>query len=437
VRLVVLAVVVASAAPAAADPVLDGATTPYPGVRREAWADPAIPARLHVLRVDLSLAELTVFATAEPERGARPSRYAQSRGAQIAVNGDAFAPATYVPLGLAVGDGAAWSTTADDARSGFLRFGRVGERTQAEIVPPEAVVAAADLPAGTQGVVSGRPLLVRAGQPTTGFDCTDAIAIPCSRAPRTAVALSADRNTLWVVVVDGWQASSLGMTAMELAAFVDRLGAHDALALDGGAAATLYVAGQGGVVSSPSDGVERIVANHLAIRHGALTPGQLVGFIRERDVFDGRNLSGARVVLDDGRVDVTAADGLYNFPGVSPRLACVRVELAGFRTETKCKQVISGEVNYNSVALYPCSDFPEGCAPPPDAAPAPDAARFPDAGGPGDGGDPLGDAGGDPGDAGGCGGCGAASGRARGPIALVVVVLGYRRARRKLSPRCP
>jgi MYXO-CTERM domain-containing protein len=417
-------------ATAAASPERESTTEPYPGVTHEVWSDAAIPARMHVIRADLTSSELTVFATAEEERGRRTSAYAQGVGAQVAVNGDAFAAASFVPLGLAVGDGAPWTTTADDGDSGFLRFGRVGEHTEAAIVVPEEVVDAAELPDTTQGVVSGRPLLVRAGQPESGFDCDDEIAMPCLRAPRTAVGLSGDGNVLTLVVVDGWQAGSLGMTAGELAAFLDRLGVRDALALDGGGASTLHVAGEGGVVSAPSDGVERVVANHLAIRHGALTPGQLVGFVRERDVFEGPDLAGVLVTLDDGRTDTTGDDGLYNFPGVSPRLACVTAELDGYRTETKCKQVLSGEVNYNSIALYPCSDFPEGCATPPDAAPPPDAASRPDGGGP-----PLDDAGNplvDGGSGGGGGaGCGCGAGDPASGFAALLVAIGLFAGRRR------
>lgn len=417
---------------ARAAPALQDESDPYPGVHRETWVDAAIPARLHVARIDLSSQELTLFATAEADRGQRTSQWAAGAGVQVAINGDAFAIAGFVPAGLAMGGSAAWSTTADDAASGFLRFARVGERTQAAIAPPEQVVAAADLPAGTQGVVSGRPLLVRAGQPVASFDCDDELALPCARAPRAAVAVSGDGNTLWLVVVDGWQAGSLGMTCAELAAFLDARGAHDALALDGGGAATLVVGAAGGVVSSPSDGAERTVANHLGVRYGMLDPGQLVGFVREGDVFEGPNLEGVTITLDDGRTDVTGADGFYNFAGVTPRLACVVAEKPGYRRETRCKQVLPSMVNYNSIAMFP-GETPD--AGPPDAA-APDAAGTIDAAdgadaGPGGGGDAGGGGGGD----GGCraGRSGPGDGGGASWAALVLVLVGslwYKRTSR-------
>ena len=39
------------------------------------------------------------------------------------------------------------------------------------------------LPEGTQGAISGRPLLIRAGAVETSFDCNDPITLACTRAP--------------------------------------------------------------------------------------------------------------------------------------------------------------------------------------------------------------------------------------------------------------
>ncbi|HTM21692.1 MAG TPA: phosphodiester glycosidase family protein, partial [Kofleriaceae bacterium] len=275
---VVLALLGWLGAPAQAA-TLETSSTPYPGVVYARWAEAGIPARIHLLAVDLTSSELTLLATSEPQRGTKPSQFAGAVGAQIAVNGDFFAPVDYRPAGLAMGGATLWAGSADDALSGFFRFDRNGDVSHGEFSPPEEVVAGGDLAAGTQGVVGGRPMLVRAGVAQSAFDCDDQIAMPCVRAPRTALALSADGNTLWIAVVDGWQAGSLGMTAAELGNFLRARGARDALMLDGGAASAMWVAGMGGLVSSPSDGVERTVANHLAVRYGALPPGQLVGFI--------------------------------------------------------------------------------------------------------------------------------------------------------------
>ncbi len=291
------------------------------------------------------------------------------------------------------------------------------------------MVAAADLSAGTQGVVGGRPMIVRAGVAQTKFDCSDTLAMPCSRAPRTAVAVGDSGNTLMLVVVDGWQLDSLGMTASELGSMLAGIGAHDALMLDGGGSSVLYIAGEGGIVSSPSDGVERVVANHLGVRFGALPKGQLVGFVRERDIFDDtKNLAGVLVELDDGRQLTTGSDGFYNFTNVSPRLACATASLSGYHTETSCKQVVSGNLVYNSIALYPNSDFVDAGPGAPDAGAAADASpAAPDAA-------TLTDAGeGDAGMGGGGGGCAASGGAGAGAVFALALLLLARRGRRARS----
>jgi hypothetical protein len=93
------------------------------------------------------------------------------------------------------------------------------------------------------------------------------------------VALSADRRTAWMVVVDGRQPFwSHGATLQELAGIFRRLGAADAINLDGGGSTTMAVAGPAGarVVNSPVHtgipGRERPVANHLGVRIRTVAP---------------------------------------------------------------------------------------------------------------------------------------------------------------------
>ena len=85
-----------------------------------------------------------------------------------------------------------------------------------------------------------------------------------SRHPRTAVGFSRDSSTLYLVTVDGRQARSAGMTLAELAATMRRLGAWQAMNLDGGGSTTMVV--RGAVVNSPSDTTgERAVGNALVV----------------------------------------------------------------------------------------------------------------------------------------------------------------------------
>ena len=78
---------------------------------------------------------------------------------------------------------------------------------------------------------------------------------------------AADSYQSWyvfLVEVDGRQASlSVGMTYSELAEYMLKLGCTEALNLDGGGSATMWVCGQ--VANSPSEGRERGMANALVV----------------------------------------------------------------------------------------------------------------------------------------------------------------------------
>jgi hypothetical protein len=399
---------------------------PHTAIHRETWRDSAINARIHLVRIDLSSAEIELIATKEIARGRKTSQLAADKQAAIAINGGPFAVAGFAPRGLAMGEAATWSGTADDAATSLLHFRRVGEHTVLAIVPPEEIVLPASLPAGTQGVISGRPLLVRAGIAVAAPDCSDPISIPCTRAPRTAAGVSAAGNVLWLAVADGWQALSAGVTAAELGAFLQARGAYMAVNLDGGGSSTLFVDTAAGYVNAPSDGVERLVANHLAVVHQPKTPGTLIGLIC-KDTFTPCNdpINGAVVTLDDGRTQTSGSDGTpgrYSFSGVTPRLACASAGKAGFRTASRCSYVAPGATQFNSIALVAGQD-------PPDAG-TPDAPIGPEDGdGLTDGARPDGGmiSPSDPG----AGCCDAKRDRPPIALALLVVALAFRSVRRR------
>jgi hypothetical protein len=402
---------------AAASPTMTFASDPHPGIHRETWEDSSVPWRTRLIRIDLTSAEIAVYATKESDRGISTTAYAARVGAQVAINGDAFSVDNFVPRGLAIGASDVWSNTMDDGVSGVFHVRRVGETTVAGIVPAAPITTPADLPVGTEGAVSGRPLVVSAGQVPTTFDCTDQVTLACQRAPRTAVALSADGNTMWFAVTDGWQSGSLGMTAAELGAFLLARGAYNALDLDGGSSSALNV--DGALVSAPSDGVERAVANHLAVKYGSLPKGQLVGLICKHDVIGcgddpTREMTGVKVYLDDGREFTTASDALlYDFTNVTQRLACVTAKKAGYLTKTQCAQVDGNGITYNSIAMFEGTDTP-------DAGATDDAGSDPNDAGIGDHGD-AGNHETGPGSPSGC----CETGRDRPDIVLVVVVTWF------------
>lgn len=115
--------------------------------------------------------------------------------------------------------------------------------------------------------IGGWPRIVRGGKNTFRSEAEAEEAIPGNtdrRHPRTAVGISKDGKKLYFVVVDGRQASSIGITLDDLANLMIRLGAHNAINLDGGGSTTMVVNGK--VVNSPSDPTgERPVSNAIIV----------------------------------------------------------------------------------------------------------------------------------------------------------------------------
>lgn len=88
--------------------------------------------------------------------------------------------------------------------------------------------------------------------------------------PRTALGIDRDTGRLLLLVVDGRQEHSVGLTLLELAELLLSLGAEDALNLDGGGSSTMVarLPGQGRTVANaPSDGGQRPVPNGLQLVH--------------------------------------------------------------------------------------------------------------------------------------------------------------------------
>lgn len=89
-----------------------------------------------------------------------------------------------------------------------------------------------------------------------------------ARHPRTAAGLTRDRRELILVVVDGRQPGwSIGMTLSELGDLMLRLGAHNAVNLDGGGSSSFLYRPAGGaaLTNRPSDGSWRPVASQLGV----------------------------------------------------------------------------------------------------------------------------------------------------------------------------
>lgn len=111
--------------------------------------------------------------------------------------------------------------------------------------------------------LGGGPWLVKDGRffidaKEQGFDAR----FSAARHPRTALGLRSDGKLL-IVTVDGRQAISRGVSLAELATIMIKLGAANAINLDGGGSTALSVSGL--LVNSVCEGEERLVANALLV----------------------------------------------------------------------------------------------------------------------------------------------------------------------------
>ena len=223
-----------------------------------------LPQSIHVLTVDLSVRGLSLEVNApdvpatHEYRAQTTSEYARRHGLQAAVNGGFFEP------------------FRSGGPGGEDYYPRAGDLVRV-VVPKDAGVACIRKPAavtielspscppGTDHALVAGPVLLANGDAPPH-------SLRLARHPRTAIGLSADRRTLWLVVVDGRQLESGGATLPEMTGIFRKLGASDALNLDGGGSSTMVLEDRAGlrVVNSPIHtlvpGRERPSATHLGVR---------------------------------------------------------------------------------------------------------------------------------------------------------------------------
>ncbi|HYM68987.1 MAG TPA: phosphodiester glycosidase family protein, partial [bacterium] len=156
-----------------------------------------------------------------------------------------------------------------------------------------------------QLAIGGGPVLVQNGQVVEDPDAPS----PKERDyryPVIAVGIGQDGHTLTFVEVDGRQpALSIGLTRPQLAEYMRRIGAAQAMAFDSGGSATMVVRLPGApapaVVNSPSDGTERPVADAVLVYSSAV-PGAparlLVNGGRPLDLFAGTTAALSLIGVD-------------------------------------------------------------------------------------------------------------------------------------------
>lgn len=227
------------------------------------------PLVIHTVSVNLKAPDIRFLVTPNDPTEEVParttSRFLNEFGAQVAINGSYFEPFyvrtpwDYYPRngepvyikGLSISDSMPYSDSLDGWPAMCIANGQI-------FFEPEGC------PDDTRQALAGKEMLIRQGEIVTYENAR--------LHPRTAVALSADRETLWLVVVDGRQPNySEGVTLEELANILLDLGAHMALNLDGGGSSTLVTAGVTGpeLLNAPIHTNiamrQRPVANHLGV----------------------------------------------------------------------------------------------------------------------------------------------------------------------------
>lgn len=119
--------------------------------------------------------------------------------------------------------------------------------------------------------LGGLGCLIRRGEFNDGISSIGTYL--CDTHPRTAIGLSEDKQTLYVVVVDGRRVNyAEGLDIYELADFMWGIGSYDAVNYDGGGSSTMVLRDEDEtskasfiVRNRPSDGTPRAVGNGFAI----------------------------------------------------------------------------------------------------------------------------------------------------------------------------
>jgi hypothetical protein len=221
------------------------------------------PVRVHALRIDLH--EPTIGFLVTPSNGDAPkdvgarttSEFLAEFKCQAAINGsvfDVFARSNGHPMdvqGLSLSRGDEYSPPNEwDALL-------IGTNRNAWI---------ARSPVDTTGAYHGLSGFFAILYQGTNYGTLK------DRHPRSVAGVSKDRRYLVLMVVDGRQPGySEGVTTAEAADWAYRLGAYDALNLDGGGSSALVVQGEDGAPKTlnrpcgPPVGMERRVANHLGV----------------------------------------------------------------------------------------------------------------------------------------------------------------------------
>lgn len=178
---------------------------------------------------------------------ATTSSIAESVGATIAVNGDYYGART---SGYVIRNGELLrSTKASDTQEDMVLW----EDGTMSIIAEGDYTAEALLDKGAVQVLSFGPGLIIDGE--LSVSSSDEVGKAMASNPRTAIGYLGDNHYV-LVVADGRTDESQGLSLLQLAEFMQSLGARQAYNLDGGGSSTMYSAGK--VINNPTTGGSRI-----------------------------------------------------------------------------------------------------------------------------------------------------------------------------------
>lgn len=195
---------------------------------------------------DIQVASADVLKTAFAKAGygknvtAATSEIAESVQAILAINGDYYGARE---AGYVIRNGVIYRDTKSSGQEDLVIY----EDGTMEVICEDEVTAAELAEKGAKEVLSFGPGLVENGAVTVSE--TDEVGKAMESNPRTAIGMIDTLHYLFVVS-DGRTKESEGLSLLELAQFMEGLGAETAYNLDGGGSSTMYF--QGEVINQPT-----------------------------------------------------------------------------------------------------------------------------------------------------------------------------------------
>ena len=252
---------------------------------------------MHLVFIDLTAPGIRITSTQPGDRSMTNPRWAQKAGVQVAINGGmggwdrAQTPRVQRPGGPTVADGVVWPDPFHEESEKNGAFAEGGGRLEFyrhnDIVKVEPWM---------HTLITGTAILVREGKAWDDWGDPERMN---PRHPRTAIGATQDHKTLILLVVDGRQKHSVGMTGKDMQKVFLEFKAWDAINFDGGGSTCMTIEGLG-VVNKPSDGQPRHNYNHLGF-FAQPKPKEAKGSEEKPKEADG-----VRVKPEGGRADAGA-----------------------------------------------------------------------------------------------------------------------------------